>query len=310
MTFYSVIDEAGMRNTILPPFRETYDWLEFNLVSQGPSNIASSMSTEYQTGNVQSDAAINTQGTMSPLVDVGVFREPDPDGELMQFVTENYPDDSYTLPAIPGYLFPIQVMYHTERVSEDEIPTGYDDFASSALEGRIAMDNPAILNVAGGQLATLRDIWGADTWRENLEAINANSPVLTESSSESSRLLVQGEVDVIIGSLSDTLALQEDGEPVEGLWLEPTVALNLPIYLSADSDNPNAAELFATWFLSEEGQRAVAETGRVPARGDIAAEEFEGTIPSEVEILPVAYNDQSYYNDPETWIERYEEIFG
>lgn len=310
MTFYSVIDAEGMRNTILPPFEESHEWFEMDLVSQGVSEIASTMSTEYQTGNVESDAALNTKGTMSPLVGEGVFREPDPDGELMQFIEENYSEDLYTLPAVPGYLFPIQVMYHTERVSDDEVPESFEDFASSELEGRIAFDDPTILNTAGGQFATLREIWGPDQWESTLTDIANNSPTLTDSSSESARLLAQGGADVVIGSLNDTLSLQDDGEPVEGLWLEPAVALNLPIYFSAESENPKAAEFFAKWFLGEEGQRALAQTGRVPVDSDIAAEEFEGTIPSDVEVKPVAFNDQSYYNDPETWIERYEGIFG
>ncbi|PSP84004.1 hypothetical protein BRC83_06305 [Halobacteriales archaeon QS_1_68_17] len=310
MTFYSVIDEEGMRNTILPPFQEQYGWMDFNLVSQGVSEIASTMSTEYQTGNVESDAAINTKGTMSPLGGEGVFREPDPDGELMQFIEENYSEDLYTLPAVPGYLFPIQVMYHTDRVSDDEVPESFEDFASSELEGRIAFDDPTILNTAGGQFATLREIWGPEKWRSTLTDIANNGPTLTDSSSESARLLAQGGADVVIGSLNDTLSLQDDGEPVEGLWLDPAVALNLPIYFSAESEHPKAAELFAKWFLSEEGQRALAQTGRVPVDSDIAAEEFEGTIPSDVQIRPVAFNDQSYYNDPEKWIDRYEEIFG
>jgi ABC-type Fe3+ transport system substrate-binding protein len=309
-TLYSVIDAEGMRNTILPPFKERYDWLDLEVVAMGVSEIASTMSTESQTGNAKSDAAINTKGTMTPLVGEGVFREPDPEGELMQFVKENYSDDLYTLPAVPGYLFPIQVMYHTERVSDDEVPESFEDFAGSALEGRIAFDDPTILNTSGGQFATLREIWGADKWRSTLQDIANNSPTLTDSSSESARLLAQGEADVVIGSLNDTLSLQDDGEPVEGLWLDPQVALNLPIYFSEGSNNPNAAEFFAKWFLGEEGQRALAKTGRVPVDSDIAAEEFEDVIPSDVQIKPVAFNDQSYYNDPDTWISRYEDIFG
>lgn len=309
-TLYSVIDAEGMRNTILPPFRERYDWMNLEVVAQGVSAIASTMSTESQTGNVESDAAINTKGTMTPLVGDGVFREPDPDGELMQFIEEKYSEDLYTLPAVPGYLFPIQVMYHTERVSDDEVPGSFEDFAGSTLEGRIAFDDPTILNTSGGQFATLREIWGADQWRNTMEDIANNSPTLTDSSSESARLLAQGEADVVIGSLNDTLSLQDDGEPVEGLWLDPAVALNLPIYFTEGSQNPNAAEFFAMWFLSEEGQRALAETGRVPVDSNVASEEFEDIIPSDVQIRPVAFNDQSYYEDPDTWIERYEEIFG
>jgi iron(III) transport system substrate-binding protein len=308
MTFYSVIDESGMRNTILPPFQEQYDWMDFQLVSQGISEIASSMSTEYQTSNVESDAAINIKGTMSPLADAGVFRKPTPNGELIQFLEENYSDDLYTLPAVPGYLFPIQVIYHTDRVSDDEIPESYEDFANPALEGRIAIDDPTVLGSTGGQFATLRPIWGPDKWERVMTDISNNGVTIASSTSETARIVAQGGADVALSSQNSLLSIQDDGAPVEGLWLEPTTALNLPVYFAANSQNPKAAEFFAMWLLTNEGQRAIAETGRVPVNSEIATE--SGLIPSGVEVRPVAFNVESYYDESETWIERYEGIFG
>ncbi|WP_254533250.1 ABC transporter substrate-binding protein [Natrinema gelatinilyticum] len=312
LTIYSVVDEPAMNDTILPPFESEHDVGDIGLVSQSPTEIASRMSTEFQTNSIESDLALNTQGTMQSLDNEGGFREPDPDGDLMKTVEENYPEDSYTSTRLPGYNIPIVVMYNTENVSEDEVPESYSELTDSTWEGRIGFDDPETLNAAGGQFASMRAELGEDEWRDVMEGIAANEPRITQGGSESYRVLSTGEVDLIIGLLNNLISAREGGEAesIEALWLEPTVALNIPTYLTKGSPSPENAETFAQWFLSEKGQRALAETGRTPALSSVAQEEFNEYFPEDVEILPVAYNDDSYYNDPDSWISRYGEIFG
>ena len=307
-TIYSVVDEPAMRDVIMPAFEEQYEWAEAELLSQAPPEIASRMRTEYQTDNVDADVALNTQGTMQPLEALGAYRSPGADSELLEAVEELYPEDAYDLPQLPGYTLPIVGIYNTERV--DDPPESWAEIADSRFEGRIALDGPDLLNAAGGLFASLRAEWGEDEWESTMEDIADNEPRITESASESARVLATGEVDLIIGLFDDLLDLDEDGEPVEGLFHEPTVAINIPTYLAADSPNPNGGELFAKFLIEEDGQRALAETGRTPAQPDVFQEEFADVLPEGVEVLPVAFNDESYYEDPEMWIDRFEAIFG
>ncbi|MEF8872573.1 MAG: extracellular solute-binding protein [Haloarculaceae archaeon] len=313
LTLYSVIDTPALEEVIIPAFQKDHPWAEVETVGLGPSEISSRISSEYQADQVQADVAWNTQTSMTPLKSQGALRNVTEISELQRAYQENdfpeYLDAEYWVPAIQN---PQTVVYNTDMLSSDEVPDSYEGWTDDKWDGQLVFDEPKILNVAGGEFTSLYGATDESTWQNVMEGIAGNSPRLTQSASEAFRVVAQGEAALGIGLINNYIVGQQQDEPpaVEIAWVEPNVSLNVPLYLTKDASNPALAVLFARWLMSPSGQVAAAETGNTPTQPELAEATFSEYIPSDVELRPVASDVPSYFEEPDQWTERYQEIFG
>lgn len=306
VTVYSVIDAPDMESIFNPQFKEDYPWAELEVLGLGPADIASKMSSEYTADNVLADVAINTQATMAPHIEAGVFKDISASEPVMDEIhLMNYSEATYDQWWAPSDTIPQILMYNSERTSSP--PQTYEELADSKWEGELVFDRPSILNVAGAVFATLYGVWGESKWQDVMEGIAANNPRLTESASDSFRVLAQGEATVGVGLLNNILG--QDEQLIKAIWPSPVSFLNVPIYIANDAPHPAMAELYTRWMVSVSGQEAMAESGRVPPHGGVASYTFDA-IPSGVELVPTAFKTDGYYENPDEWAQRFEEIFG
>lgn len=311
VTVYTVLDQPDMSSIFNPAFKEDYPWADVNVVALGPSEIASRMSSEFQADQVQADVAINTQGTMAPLTGNNVFREAAEDGPVMEQIgLMNYDESKYTSTWFPCDTIPQVMVVNTDKVSLDNAPKSWNALGRDRWEGELAFDRPSSLNVSGSVFATLYGTMEESEWRTLMENIAANNPTLTESASDTFRVLAQGEASVGIGLLNNVLSAQQEGTtPVRVQWVKPTTFLNVPIYMANNARNPAMAQLYTKWFVSVSGQEAMAESNRVPPHNGVASYTFEA-IPSDVDLRPQAFNTPSFFSSPDEWVNRFQEIFG
>lgn len=312
ITLYSVIDGPALNDTILPAFKEDYPWADVEAVGLGPSEIASRMSSEYQASQVQADVAWNTQTSMTPLESQDVFKSV---AEISQLQTalgvNDYPDflkQEYWMPAIQN---PQTVVYNTDSLSAGDIPDSYEGWTDDSWNNRLVFDHPRILNVAAGEFASLSGSMDVSSWTDTMEGIAANKPRLTQSASEAFRVVAQGEADLGIGLINNYIVGQQKESPpsVEIAWVNPNVSLNVPLYLANDAPNPAMSVLFASWLMSPSGQIASAKTGNTPTQPELAEATFNEYIPSDVELRPVASDVPSYFENPNEWSSKFEELF-
>lgn len=307
VTVYSVIDAPDMESIFNPQFKDDYPWANIDVLGLGPADIASKMSSEAAANNVQADVAINTQATMAPHIEAGVFADISESEAVMDEIQlMNYSEATYDQWWAPSDTIPQLLMYNSDMTSSP--PQTYEDLADSKWEDKLVFDRPSILNVAGAVFATLYGVWGESKWRDVMEGIAANNPRLTESASDSFRVMAQGEAAVGIGLLNNILG-QDEPWLINPIWAKPVSFLNVPIYIANDAPHPAMAELYTRWMVSVSGQEAMAESGRVPPHGGVASYTFEA-IPSDVELVPTAYQTDGYYSNPDEWASRFEEIFG
>ena len=141
------------------------------------------------------------------------------------------------------------IVYHTDRVTGDEVPTSMEQLLEPTYEGRIYTTPFG----GGFDLLASDDGWGRERTLEYVESFADQvgglgfniQPILT------------GEFDIMALMVppSSALRAKADGAPVE--FVIPTdAALLYENYVSipSNSAHPNAARLFIDYLMSPEGQ--------------------------------------------------------
>jgi len=307
LVIYGVMDTPDFLEKILPAFKGAYPWAEVEYIGLSPAEITSRVEAEFRARNVRADIVLNTMGVTIPLKSLGALEAYANPQEVLMGYPAGFrdPDNEWH----PAFTIPIVVLYNTNLVKDSSVlPKKWTDLADQRWRGKIAMDRPSILNVAGALLATLKTTMSETQWEAFLKDLARNEPRLSSSASESYTLVSSGEVELAIGLLNDYLG-QPPGAPVGVVFLDPTPGLPIVIAITKNAPHPNMAKLFVEWWTSWLGQEAVAKTNRVPAHGGVAsATILQGLIPPGINV--VAAGTEDYYSNPQSYAEKFRQVFG
>jgi iron(III) transport system substrate-binding protein len=178
---------------------------------------------------------------------------------------------------------PQSLVVNTDQVKQEEMPKTWTDMDDSRWKGRMAIDGTNVL-----LYAAMKDQWGAQKAGDYLRGIAANQPRLESSNTTIAQLLGAGEFSAAVGIYTDAAhALQQQGAPIKVIGADPVFVQLQLVGLGAQAPDANAAKLFISWLLGDEGQAGLDAVGVVPARPDKyqAATAFIGA-PSTVIISP------------------------
>jgi iron(III) transport system substrate-binding protein len=175
------------------------------------------------------------------------------------------------------------VMYSTERVSADRVPTSYAALGEPAWKGRVCLrtsDNVYNQSLVASWLAAR----GETETRAMLEGWMANSPRVLASDREVLDAIVAGRCDI---GLANTYylgnALRDEPDfPVAPAWVDQGAAgvhVNVSgVGVTRHAPHPEEARLLAKFLLRPESQELIAEensefpvVASVPATPRIAA---------------------------------------
>lgn len=156
------------------------------------------------------------------------------------------------------------VAYNTENLSEEDLPDSILDYTDPEWDGRIGW---APTNGSFQAFITaLRGVEGEDGAREWLEGIQANNPTVYEDNTSTLEAVAAGEVDVgFVNHYYLFRALEEQGEDfgarnhyqTDG---DPGALVNVAgAGILNTSDNPEEAQAFLEFMVSEEAQQYFAD---------------------------------------------------
>lgn len=314
LKIYGVMDTPDFVAKVIPAFVAQYPWASGKLTYQGfsPTECSSRSLSEYQAGNVQADIMFCTLGSFMPALQGGVAENwTNPMIALMNYTAGTYEAHGQWG---PGFQLPIVVIYNTDLVNSSMVPTSWNNLTNPYWNGKLAIDDPKTLNVAGSLFAHLYPIMGNASWTALMQGIDANNPVKTQTAGEAFTKVAQGEQYIGTGLINDYLAGKASTPPihVEIAWIEPVTSLPITTSLAKNAPHPNFAKLFYMWWISAAGQYSIANTGRIPMHVPIATGTIlAGVVPPEVtSIAGVASNNPDYYINPSKWSDTYRSIFG
>lgn len=198
-------------------------------------------------------------GGLGAVADAGLFAELPED--LLSRVDARFASPEGLWVGISGRARVI--VYNTEMLSQDELPTDLMAFTDPEWDGRIgfAPTNGSFQTMVTG----LRAVWGDDATREWLEGIAANNPSFYENNTATVAAVGAGEVEVgFVNHYYLYRFLAEEGEsfPARNYYLNDGGPGSLVMVAGAGqlatSQNPENAQRFLDFLLSTVAQQYFA----------------------------------------------------
>ncbi|MDN3905568.1 extracellular solute-binding protein [Arthrobacter sp. YD2] len=162
---------------------------------------------------------------------------------------------------------PVTFAYNTNNVAEEDAPTSWKDLLDPANEGKIGI----VQGTAGGSSIALNRFIQEKVDPDYWTKMAALKPTVYDSGGQRQEALARGELNVATaGTAAVNVAITEDGAPIQYVVPEEGIVLfSFFAGKAADTKNPEAAELYLNYALSERGQSVVRQVGDYSARADV-----------------------------------------
>jgi len=155
--------------------------------------------------------------------------------------------------------------YNTKLVKPADVPKSLMDLLEPKFKGKIAIDAAPY-----EWLLALEREWGKEKAWDYIKRLGRQEIYVRRGSSLLAQLLAAGEYPLALPLHSWRLEqMKRAGASVDWQSVDPAAANMVGTAISVTANNPNTARLFTEFTLSEEGQQAVRDLGRIPARFDI-----------------------------------------
>jgi sulfate/thiosulfate transport system substrate-binding protein len=157
----------------------------------------------------------------------------------------------------------------------------WDDLVTGEVE--VLTPNPF---TSGGARWNLMAAYGAqiaqgaseDEALGYIQQLLENTPVQDKSASEALATFTGGKGDVLLAYENEAIRAQEAGEDVEYVIPDDTILIETLAAVSEEADDPDAAQAFLEYLLSEDGQKLYAESGYRPVDEKVLAD-YEDEFP-------------------------------
>lgn len=266
---------------VLGKFQERNGGIKVELVRASGEKLLARFVTEAQAGKVLADVVETGGVDIAGPIKQGLaqeFRPPHAD---------KFPDDLRDVKS--GLWTSTRLGVETIAWNTNELqklgltpPTSFDDLGDPKWKGQFLLERDDVEILLA--LAKLKYKDDAKA-REVFEKIAANEPRLSKGHSETTDLLIAGERAAFFGAHGHrTEALKNKGAPIDWMRTEAVVTID-GAFLAKGAPHPNAGKVYINWLVSEEGQKAIADRQRVPARPGSAD--------------PKLYPDKRYVSGPD-----------
>lgn len=289
------IDDATY---VLDKFQQRYGALTVELVRASGEKLLARFVTEAQAGKVLADVVETGGIDIAGPIKQGLaqeFRPPQAEG---------FPDDLKDAKA--GLWVGTRLGIETISWNVNELkklglnpPKEFDDLGRPEWKGQFLLEQDDVEILLA--LAKLKYKDDAKA-QEVFARIAANEPRFSKGHSETLDLLIAGERAAFFGSHGhSTQRKKGDGAPIDWMRTEAVVTID-GAFLAKGGPHPNAAKVFINWLVSEEGQKAIADRKRVPARPGVGD--------------PALYPDKRYISGPDfaddfkKYQEMWHQVFG
>ncbi|MEM7125960.1 MAG: extracellular solute-binding protein [Chloroflexota bacterium] len=248
-------------NNVLAAFNEAHPDITVTVVRGSNSELGARILEEQ--ANPQANVFINSDTlTMENLDHEGVFQAND--SESVMSVPEQYRSDngSFAALTIRGRV----IMYNTDLLNEEDVPTSIADLADPQYAGRVGSAD----STNGAMMATvvaLNRLIGEEATTAWIEGLVANDTLFSGSHTDIRKAVGAGEIEMgLVNHYYYFLSLAEDA-PVGIVWPgqdEGGMGLivnstSIGILEGTEGDTLAVAKIFVDFMLAETGQMIYAQ---------------------------------------------------
>jgi iron(III) transport system substrate-binding protein len=294
---YANMDVAALK-PLTDGFMKRYPGLKAASVHFSGAAIITRLDSEARAGKPFSDVVLSGQLGVLALIDKKIaarYRSPE-----REFYREGFRDKEglWTV-----YMTNVMVSaYNTRSVTKEDAPRVLDDLLKARWKGTLTMDNQSYV-----WFGTVLQYLGEEAGLRFMKRLNEQNISHQRGRRLMTQLVAAGEFDMAVETnLNSVLTLGKQGAPLSFAPIQPYFLSPSLVFMSANAPRPYTAALFIDFLISEEGQKIVVSTNRMPAHGKVKSPESQALEGQDVrmpDIFDIGRRYQGIGN-------RYREIFG
>lgn len=242
-TIYTATPEATMK-VFTDAFEAKYG-IKAEVVRLGGTELLQRFVSEAESGVVRADV-FSTSDPKFIAENPQYFVKLDP-GVVPN--TDNFPEWARTDTSFLWSANPFVVQYNTDLLPESQVPSTWEDFLKPEYRGMIMLNDPRQGNNARAWLQTMVDMYG----EEYLAKLATQEFTLIADGAPAAQQIAAGAKAMnIVAFPTHSLSVRNAGAPVKYKVIEPVLLSQQSILLPKGAQHPNAARLFADWFVGPE----------------------------------------------------------
>jgi len=263
---YANMDVSAMK-PLTDGFMKRYSGIKATSVHFSGAAIITRIDTESRAGKQLSDVVLSGQlGVLASIEKRIAARYRSPERENYR---EGFKDKDGLWTA---YMTNVMVTgYNTRLVKKEEAPRVLDDLLKPRWKNKLVMDSQSYV-----WFGTIMQYLGEDAGLRFMKRLNDQNLNHSRGRRLMTQLLAAGEHDATVETnLNSVLSLSRQGAPLWFAPLQPHFLSPSLVFMSANAAHPFAGALFIDYLLSEEGQRIVVTTNRMPAHVKVKSPESQ-----------------------------------
>jgi iron(III) transport system substrate-binding protein len=257
VVLYSTIT-VGAFNELHKAIKEKYPFLNVRHIRLGPAQQLAKIMQEQRAGHFLADVTYNNLLHLIYLKEHGIIgKYESPENKFL--MKEAIDSDGFW---VGGDIDVLVTGFNTRMISRGDVPTAYDGFLDGKLKGQMAINSNNPYALVG--MASLRGEEQGIAYMKKLAQQNLR-PV--QGFAHMANLLAAGEYPIaLMSQVTKIEEMKEKGAPVDWAPNTPNFSTVGAYALNRTPPHPAAARLFVDFVLSEQGQRVLARTGKLPMR--------------------------------------------
>ena len=293
---YANMDVTAMK-PLADGFMRRYPGVKATSVHFSGAAIITRIESESRVGKPLSDVVLSGQlGVLASIEKRIAARYRSPERETLRDGFKDK-DGLWTT-----YMTNVMVSaYNSRLVKKDELPRSVEDLLKPRWKNKLVMDSQSYV-----WFGTMMQFLGEDNGLRFMKRLNEQNLQHSRGRRLMTQLLAAGEHEIAVETnLNSVLSLSRQGAPLSFAPLQPYFLSPSLVFMSANAPHPFAGALFVDYLLSEEGQKIIVTTNRMPAHPKVKSPEsqlLEGQDVRMPDIFDIGRRYQQIGN-------RYREIF-
>ena len=293
---YANMDVTAMK-PLADGFMKKYSAIKATSVHFSGAAIITRIETESRAGKPLSDVVLSGQlGVLASIEKRIAARYRSPERDTLR---EGFKDKEGLWTA---YMTNVMVSgYNTRLVKKEELPRSVEDLLKPRWKNKLVMDSQSYV-----WFGTMMQYLGEENGQRFMKRLNEQNLQHSRGRRLMSQLLAAGEHDLAVETnLNSVLSLSKQGAPLGFAPIQPYFLSPSLVFMSANAPHTFAGALFIDYLLSEDGQKIIVTTNRMPVHAKVKSPEsqlLEGQDVRMPDILDIGKRYQAIGN-------RYREIF-
>ena len=245
-------------------FKEKYPGLNLRHVYLSSSRQTARVMQEFRAGRVQGDVLGNSPEPLLYLKQQGVL------GQYRSAETKNLLSGAWDNDGFwSGITTDLLVTgFNPRLLAKSAVPKNYDDYLRPQYKSQIAVNRGVPYPLTG--MVSLR---GDEQGTAYFKKLSQQDLRLVEGYSHTINMMAAGEYPLTgFMQVSKLEAMKRKEAPVDWLPATQTLATISTIAMVKNPLHPAAAQILIDFYLSPEGQRALATAGKIPLRKGVKSQ--------------------------------------